>query len=174
MKGTTILCLRHNGSTVMGGDGQITIGSTSIKHGARKIRKLYNGTVLAGFSGAAADSLTLLERFERKLEEYRGNLRRSAYELARDWRTDRVLRRLNALMVVADKKEMFIISGSGDLIEPDDGIVGIGSGGPYALAAARALVKHSKLGAREIVEESLRIAASICIYTNSEFTIEEI
>jgi ATP-dependent HslUV protease subunit HslV len=158
----------------MAGDGQVTFGATVLKHGARKIRRLYKESILAGFAGSAADSFALFSRFEAKLEQYRGNLERSAVELARDWRTDRLLRRLEAMMIVADRSSTFLLSGTGDLIEPDDGIVAVGSGGPFALAAARALARHSQLSAREIAEEAMAIAAGICIYTNSHLTIEEL
>lgn len=158
----------------MAGDGQVTLGNTVVKHSARKIRRLYNDAILAGFAGSAADSFALFSRFESKLEQYRGNLERAAVELARDWRIDRVLRRLEAMMIVADRKSVFLLSGTGDLIEPDDGIVAVGSGGPYAVAAARALSRHSALTARQIVEEAMAIAAGICIYTNTSLTIEEL
>lgn len=171
---TTILAVRHQGRTVLAGDGQVTLGNTVVKQGARKIRRLYNESILAGFAGSAADSFALFARFESKLEQYRGNLERSAVELARDWRTDRLLRRLEAMMIVADRKSTFLLSGTGDLIEPDDGIVAVGSGGPFAMAAARALAKHSPLSARQIAEEAMTIAADICIYTNPHLTIEEL
>jgi ATP-dependent HslUV protease, peptidase subunit HslV len=171
---TTILSVRHQEQTVLAGDGQVTLGNTVVKHGARKIRRLYSETILAGFAGSAADSFALFSRFESKLEQYRGNLERSAVELARDWRSDRLLRRLEAMMVVADRKSTFLLSGTGDLIEPDDGIVAVGSGGPFAMAAARALAKHSPLSARQIAEEAMNIAADICIYTNPHLTIEEL
>ena len=171
---TTILAVRHQGHTVLAGDGQVTLGNTVVKHGARKIRRLYNESILAGFAGSAADSFALFSRFESKLEQYRGNLERSAVELARDWRTDRLLRRLEAMMIVADTKATFLLSGTGDLIEPDDGIVAVGSGGPFAMAAARALAKHSTLTARQVAEEAMTIAADICIYTNPHLTIEEL
>jgi ATP-dependent HslUV protease subunit HslV len=171
---TTILAVRHQGRTCLAGDGQVTFGTTVLKHGARKIRRLYNESILAGFAGSAADSFALFSRFESKLEQYRGNLGRAAVELARDWRTDRLLRRLEAMMIVADSTSTFLLSGTGDLIEPDDGIVAVGSGGPYAMAAARALARHSKLDARQIAEEAMSIAADVCIYTNSHVTIEEI
>lgn len=171
---TTILAVRHQDRTVLAGDGQVTLGNTVVKHTARKIRRLYNESILAGFAGSAADSFALFSRFESKLEQYRGNLERSAVELARDWRTDRLLRRLEAMMIVADRKSTFLLSGTGDLIEPDDGIVAVGSGGPFALAAARALAKHSPLSARQIAEEAMRVAADICIYTNPQLTIEEL
>jgi ATP-dependent HslUV protease subunit HslV len=171
---TTILAVRHRDHTVLAGDGQVTLGNTVVKHGARKIRRLYNESILAGFAGSAADSFALFSRFEAKLEQYRGNLERSAVELARDWRTDRLLRRLEAMMIVADRKTTFLLSGTGDLIEPDDGIVAVGSGGPFAMSAARALAKHSPLSARQIAEEAMKIAADVCIYTNPNLTIEEL
>jgi ATP-dependent HslUV protease subunit HslV len=171
---TTILAVRHQDHTCLAGDGQVTLGTTVVKQGARKIRRLYNDSILAGFAGSAADSFALFSRFESKLEQYRGNLERSAVELARDWRTDRMLRRLEAMMIVADRKSVFLLSGTGDLIEPDDGIVAVGSGGPYAVAAARALSRHSQLSARQIAEEAMVIAADICIYTNTSLTIEEL
>ena len=169
---TTVLCLRHRGQVAIAGDGQVTIGNTVVKAGARKIRKLYHDRVLAGFAGAAADAFTLFSRFEGKLEEHRGNLPRAAVELAKDWRADRVLRRLEALLAVADADHAFIVSGTGDLIEPDDGLIGIGSGGPYALAAARALIAHSDLDAKAVAMEAMQIAAAICIYTNDHITVE--
>jgi ATP-dependent HslUV protease, peptidase subunit HslV len=171
---TTILAVRHNDRTVMVGDGQVTIGSTVMKHGAKKVRRLHNDTILAGFAGSAADAFALFSRFESKLDQYRGNLERAAVELARDWRTDRLLRRLEAMLIVADRKSTFLVSGTGDLIEPDDGVVAVGSGGAFALAAARALVRHSALDARQVAEEAMRIAAGICIYTNPNLTIEEL
>lgn len=174
MHATTILAIRRNGKTAMAGDGQVTVGSTVMKHNARKVRKIYSDRVLAGFAGATADAFTLFEKFEAKLEQYHGNLTRAAVELAKDWRTDRVLRRLEALMIVADNERTFILSGTGDVIEPEDGIAAIGSGGPYALAAARALAAHSDLGARQMVEASMQIAGAICIYTNTEITVEEL
>ena len=158
----------------MAGDGQVTFGSTVVKDSARKIRRLYNGRILAGFAGSAADSFALFARFESKLEQFRGNLERSAVELARDWRTDRYLRRLEAMLVVLDDKATLLLSGTGDLIEPDDGMVAIGSGGPYALAAARALARHSSLDAKAIAREAMTIAAGICIYTNANITVEEL
>src|SRR5512137_3087881 len=164
MHATTILAVRRDGKTAIGGDGQVTVGDTVMKHNAKKVRKMYNDRILTGFAGATADAFTLFEKFEAKLEQYRGNLTRAAVELAKDWRTDRVLRRLEALMIVADQERSFILSGNGDVIEPENGISAIGSGGPYALAAARALVDHTKLDARAIVEESLKIAGDICIY----------
>ncbi len=171
---TTILAVRHGGHTVLAGDGQVTFGQTVMKQGARKIRRLYHDRILAGFAGSAADSFALYSRFEAKLEQYRGNLERSAVELARDWRTDRALRRLEAMLIVADKDAIFLLSGTGDLIQPDDGLVAIGSGGPFALAAARALAKHTTLAAREIAEQSMAIAADICIYTNHQIVVEEL
>lgn len=171
---TTILAVRHHDHTVMAGDGQVTFGNTVLKQSAKKIRRLYNDSILAGFAGSAADSFALFSRFEAKLEQYRGNLERSSVELARDWRTDRLLRRLEAMLIVADKRSTFVLSGTGDLIEPDDGIVAVGSGGPFALAAARALARHSQLDARQIATEAMNIAADICIYTNPNLTIEEL
>ena len=172
--GTTILGLRHGGAVVVAGDGQVSFGNTIMKHSARKVRRIYNGTVIAGFAGASADAFTLFEKFERQLEQHGGNLRRAAVELAKDWRTDRVLRRLEALLIVADRETLLVLSGSGDIIEPDDQIIAIGSGGNYALAAARALARHSTLSARTIAEEAMHIAASICIYTNDQLVIEEL
>src|SRR6186997_2471204 len=163
---TTILAVRHRDKAVLAGDGQVTLGSTVVKHGARKIRRLYHDRILAGFAGSAADSFALFSRFESKLEQYRGQLERSAVELAKDWRTDRALRRLEAMLVVMDREQLFLLSGTGDLIEPDDGIVGIGSGGPFAVAAAKALAAHSGLDPRAIAEHAMEIAATICIYTN--------
>ncbi len=174
MKATTILGIIYNGKVVIGGDGQVTMKDTVIKEKAKKIRKLYDGKVLAGFAGSVADAFTLFERFEEKLKEYRGNLTRSAVELAKDWRTDKYLRRLEALLAVLDKNNALLISGNGEVIEPDNKVIAIGSGGPYALAAATAFMKFSELDTRKIVEESLIIAASICIYTNKEITIEEL
>ena len=171
---TTVLAVRHQGKVVMASDGQVTLGQTVLKHQAKKVRRLYHDKVLAGFAGSAADGFSLFSRFEAKLEEHRGNLERAAVELARDWRTDRVLRRLEAMLLVADARVMYVLSGTGDLIEPDDGVIGIGSGGPYAIAAARALTKHSTLGARAIVEQAMAIAADICVYTNTHLTLEEI
>lgn len=174
MKGTTVLAVRLKDKVAMGGDGQVTLGDTVIKHSARKVRTLYQGKVLAGFAGSTADAFTLFERFEKKLEQYQGNLSRAAVELAKDWRTDRVLRRLEALMAVADRDTLFLISGTGDVLEPEGGILAIGSGGPYASAAARALVDHTNLAPVEIVREALTIAARICIYTNEEIVVEEL
>jgi ATP-dependent HslUV protease subunit HslV len=171
---TTILAIRHQDRTVMASDGQVTVGSTVIKHGARKVRRLFHGSILAGFAGSAADSFALFARFEAKLEQYRGNLERSAVELAKDWRTDRLLRRLEAMMIVADRQATFLLSGTGDLIEPDDGVVAVGSGGAFAMAAARALTRHSALDARRIAQEAMSIAADICIYTNPHLTVEEL
>ena len=171
---TTVLGLRHQGKVVMASDGQVTLGQTVVKHQARKVRRLYHDRVLAGFAGTAADGFALFSRFESKLEEHRGNLERAAVELARDWRTDRALRRLEAMMLVADARVMYLLSGTGDLIEPDDGVMGIGSGGPFAMAAARALVRHSALDARAIAEQAMAIAADICVYTNSRVTLEEL
>jgi ATP-dependent HslUV protease subunit HslV len=171
---TTILAVRHGDRAVLAGDGQVTLGQTIVKHGARKIRRLYNEQILAGFAGSAADSFALFSRFEAKLEQYRGNLDRSAVELAKEWRMDRALRRLEAMLVVVDKKSTFLLSGTGDLIEPDDGIIGIGSGGPFAQAAAKALARHSKLDARQIAEEAMKVAAEICVYTNTSISIEEL
>lgn len=174
MQATTILGIRRNGKVAIGCDGQVTTGETVMKQRAKKIRKMYNDKILVGFAGATADALTLFERFEAKLEEFRGNLPRSVVELAKDWRQDKILRRLEAFLAILDKDHSYIISGAGDVIEPDDGIVAIGSGAPYALAAARALFKFTELSAKEIVEESIKIAAQICIYTNTEISIEEL
>jgi ATP-dependent HslUV protease subunit HslV len=171
---TTIIGLRHNGHVAIGGDGQVTLGSTVMKQKSNKIRRLYNDSVLVGFAGSAADAFSLLERFEEKLEQYQGQLARAAVELAKLWRTDKYLRQLEALLAVLDKEHALIISGTGDVIEPDDGIVAVGSGGSYALAAARILTKHTTMGAKEIVQESLNAASDICIYTNKNFTIEEL
>ena len=172
MIGTTIVTVRHNGQVAIGGDGQVTFGQTVMKGNARKIRRLYKDRILAGFAGSTADAFTLFERFEAQLEKYQGNLTRAAVELAKDWRTDRALRRLEAMLAVADKDNSFIITGNGDVVEPEAGLIAIGSGGSYALAAARALIAHSTLDARGIVEQALCIAADICIYTNHELTIE--
>src|SRR5688572_32840174 len=171
---TTILCVRKNGQVAIGGDGQVTVGETVMKANANKVRTLKGGKILAGFAGAAADAFTLFDKFEEKLERYPTNLPRAAVELAKDWRSDRVLRRLEALLVVADKEHGLIISGTGEVIEPDDGLLAIGSGGPYALAAARALIKHTDLSAREIAVEALRIAGEICIYSNQNIVVEEL
>lgn len=172
---TTIVAVRKGESVAMAGDGQVTFGqNTILKHKARKLRRLHNNTVLAGFAGSVADAITLFEKFEGKLEEYRGGMQRAAVELAKDWRMDRVLRRLEALLVVADRQSLLVISGGGEVIEPDDGIVAIGSGGPYALAAARALARHTDMKPFEIAAKSLAIAAEICVYTNTEITVEEL
>ena len=171
---TTILAVRHRDKAVLAGDGQVTFGQTVVKQSAKKIRRLYNDRILAGFAGSAADSFALFSRFESKLEQYRGNLERSAVELAKDWRSDRILRRLEAMLIVLDKQTTFLLSGNGDLIEPDDGLVAVGSGGAYALAAARALTRHSTLDARGIAEQAMAIAAGICIYTNANITVEEL
>ena len=171
---TTVICVRHRGKVAMAGDGQVSVNNMVLKHGARKVRRIYHDQILAGFAGAAADAFALFTKFETKLEEYRGNLSRAAVELAKDWRTDRVLRRLEALLAVADQEHSFIVSGTGDVIEPDDGVIGIGSGGGFALLAARALIKHSDLSAREIVCEAMHIASEICIYTNAQITVEEL
>jgi len=173
-KATTILSVRHKGAVAIGGDGQVTMSSVVVKKNACKIRKLYHDKVIVGFAGSAADAFALLERFEAKLEEFQGNVLKSALELAKDWRTDKVLRRLESLLTAVDKDYSLLISGNGEIIEPDDGIIGIGSGGSYATAAARALVKHSDLNARQIVEEALKIAAEICVYTNTSIHVEEV
>ncbi|MDA8211888.1 MAG: ATP-dependent protease subunit HslV [Clostridia bacterium] len=174
-RGTTIVAVRKEGRVAFAGDGQVTFGGNTImKHKARKVRRLFHGKVLAGFAGSVADAFTLFEKFEGKLEEYRGNLQRAAVELAKDWRRDRILTKLDALMLVADSEHMLLISGSGEVIEPDDGVCAIGSGGAFALAAARALYRHSSLSAREIVEESLLIASTICVFTNAEIVVEEL
>ncbi|MCZ6820638.1 MAG: ATP-dependent protease subunit HslV [Calditrichaeota bacterium] len=173
-RSTTIIGVRHNGKNAMGGDGQVSFGNSILKSRAKKIRKIYDNEVLAGFAGASADAFTLFEKFESRLEQYNGNLSRAAVELAKEWRTDRFLRRLEAQLVVMNQKSMFLISGTGDVIEPDDKIIAIGSGGTFAMAAATALSKHSKLEAKQIVAESLKIAANICVYTNSNLMIEEI
>jgi len=172
--GTTVIGLIKDGKAAMGSDGQVTVNNTVLKHNTKKVRKLYNNQVLAGFAGSTADALTLFEKFEAKLDQYKGNLPRAAVELAKDWRTDRYLRRLEALLAVMDGKNALIISGNGDVIEPDDGIAAIGSGGSYATAAARMLVKYSKLSTADIVKESLNVAADICIYTNHNIIIEEL
>lgn len=171
---TTIICVRRNGRVAIAGDGQVTMSSTVLKQNAKKIRKMYDDKVLAGFAGATADAFTLFEKFEGKLEAYRGNITRAAVELAKDWRTDKILRRLEALLVISDREHTFIISGNGDVIEPEEGIAAIGSGGPYAQAAARALFGNTELSAREIVEKAMKIAAEICIYTNAYISIEEL
>lgn len=174
IKSTTVIGLVKDGKAAIGSDGQVTVQNTVMKHNTKKVRKLYKDKVLAGFAGSTADALTLFEKFEAKLEEYKGNLARAAVELAKDWRTDRYLRRLEALLAVMDSKHAFIISGNGDVIEPDDGIAAIGSGGSYATAAARMLLKYSDLSAADIVKESLNVAADICIFTNHNITIEEL
>lgn len=173
--GTTIVAVRRDGHVAVAGDGQVTFGNNTImKQGARKVRQLHGGKVVAGFAGSVADAITLFEKFETKLEEYHGNLQRAAVELAKEWRLDRMLRRLEALLIVADTERVLIISGSGEVIEPDDEVAAVGSGGPYALAAARALLRHTALGARQVAEEALRIASGICVYTNDQITVEEL
>ena len=172
--GTTILAVRHKGKVAMAGDGQVTLGNTVMKHGAKKVRKLFKDQVITGFAGATADAFTLFERFESKLEQYRGNLSRAAVELAKDWRTDKMLRALEALLLVCDQSQTFLISGHGDVIEPDEAVAAVGSGGPYALAAAEALIQHTNLPARKIAEEAMRIAGRMCIFTNDKVTIEEL
>lgn len=174
IRSTTVVCVRRNGQVVMAADGQVTVGEGVIKHTARKIRRLYNDKILAGFAGSTADAFSLFSRFEAKLEQYHGNLGRAAVELAKDWRTDKVLRHLEALLLVTDVNQTFLISGAGDVIEPDGGVAAIGSGGPYAMAAARALDENTDLPARKIAEEAMKIAGKICIYTNETFTIEEL
>jgi len=174
MRGTTIIAVRHNGRVAMGGDGQVSVGNTIMKHSANKVRRMYSDKVIGGFAGATADAFSLFARFEEKLEKFQGNLPRSSVELAKDWRTDKLLRRLEAMLIVADKDHSFLISGNGDVIEADDGILAIGSGGMFAQSAAKALLKHSQLNAREIVEEAMDIAQSVCVYTNSNLTIEEL
>lgn len=173
-RGTTIITVRHKGKVALGGDGQVSLGETIMKHHAKKIRKMYNGKVLGGFAGTSADAITLLERFEERLEGFKGNLQRAAIELAKAWRTDKFLRRLEAMLVIVDDKYSLLISGNGEVLEPDDGIIAIGSGGPYALGVARALVQHSDLSAVEIVKESLKIVSRICVYTNDEIIVEEL
>ena len=174
IRSTTVLCVRKDNHVVMAGDGQVTLGEGVVKHNAKKIRRLFSYKILAGFAGSTADALSLFTRFENKLQEFHGNLARAAVELSKEWRTDRSLRHLEALLVVADSKSTFLLSGNGDVIEPDDGICAIGSGGPYALSAARALSRHTKLGSKEIAQEAMRIASEICIYTNATFVIEEL
>ena len=174
MRGTSIIAVRHNGCVAMGGDGQVSVGNTIMKHSANKVRRMYGDKVIGGFAGATADAFSLFSRFEEKLEKFQGNLPRSSVELAKDWRTDKSLRRLEAMLIVADKDHSFLISGNGDVIEADDGILAIGSGGMFAQSAAKALLKHSQLNAREIVEEAMDIAQSVCVYTNSNLTIEEL
>jgi ATP-dependent HslUV protease subunit HslV len=172
MHGTTILAVRHGGRCALAGDGQVTLGQTVVKHQAKKIQRLHDGKVLAGFAGSTADAMALIHRFEARLEEYRGNLQRAAVELAKEWRTDRSLRRLEAFLIVADREATFLLSGAGDVITPDDGIVAVGSGGPMALAAARALARHATLDATEIAREAMRIAGEICVYTNDAIAVE--
>jgi len=173
-RGTTILAIRKEGRVCIGGDGQVSYNNTVLKHKAKKLRRLYQNKIVAGFAGATADAFTLSEKFEKKLEQYNGNIVRSAVELAKDWRSDKILHKLDALLIVANEEHLFILSGNGDVIEPDDNVAAIGSGGPYALAAARALLRHGSLPLRQVVEESMKIAAEICIYTNSEICIEEL
>jgi ATP-dependent HslUV protease, peptidase subunit HslV len=174
MHATTVLCVRRDNKVVIAGDGQVTMGEHVMKHTAKKIRRLFEGKVLAGFAGSTADALSLFERFEGKLQEFHGNLQRASVELAKEWRKDRALRHLEALLIVADSKGTFLLSGNGDVIEPDDGLCAIGSGGPYALSAARALARHTKLGAKEIAQEAMRVAAEICIFTNENVSFEEL
>ncbi len=174
MRSTTVLCVRRNGKVVMAGDGQVTLGEGVIKHSARKVRRLYQDKILAGFAGSTADAFALFARFESKLEQFHGNLGRAAVELAKDWRTDKTLRQLEALLLVADGSQTFLISGHGDVIEPDEGVAAVGSGGPYALAAAEALILHTDLSARQVAEEAMRIAGKMCIYTNEKVTVEEL
>jgi ATP-dependent HslUV protease, peptidase subunit HslV len=174
MHATTILCVRKNGKVAMGGDGQVSLGNTVMKHSAKKVRKMHHDKVIGGFAGSTADAFSLFARFEEKLEKFQGNLARSAVELAKDWRTDKMLRRLEAMLIVADDEKSFLVSGTGDVIEPDDGILAIGSGGMFALAGAKALVENTDLDARQIIEKAMDIAQSICIYTNSNLTIEEL
>ena len=174
IRSTTVLSVRHKGKVVMAGDGQVSLGDMVMKHTAKKVRRLFNNKILAGFAGSTADALALFTKFETKLDEYRGNILRAAVELAKDWRTDRVLRRLEALLIVADKEKSLVISGNGDVIEPDDGIVAIGSGGGFAQAAAKALALHTDLDAKRIAEEAMKIAATICVFTNEQITIEEL
>ena len=174
MHGTTVIAVRRNGQVVLAGDGQVTMGDTVVKHQAKKVRKMHHDKILTGFAGSTADAFTLFERLEAKLEQYNGNLKRAAVELAKDWRMDRALRRLEALLIAADQNDTFILSGTGDVIEPDDGLAGVGSGAPYALSAARALMAHTQFSARQIAEEAMKIASGICIYTNQEFTFEEL
>ncbi|HEV8130708.1 MAG TPA: ATP-dependent protease subunit HslV [Acidobacteriota bacterium] len=174
MHGTTIIMVRKDGAVALAGDGQVTMGNTVVKHSAKKLRRLYGGKILAGFAGSTADAFALFSRFENKLEQFKGNLSRAAVELAKEWRMDRALRHLEALLVVADEKNSFLISGTGDLIEADDGIIAVGSGGPFALSAARALTRHTSLSARQIAEEALRLSGEICIYTNNQIQVEEL
>src|SRR5947208_4268129 len=174
IRATTVLCVRRDGAVAMAGDGQVTVGNTIMKHGAVKVRRLYHDKLLAGFAGSAADAFALFSRFEAKLEEYRGNMERAVVELAKDWRMDKYLRQLQAFLIVANNERAYLISGTGDLIQPDDGILAIGSGGPYALAAARALIKYTEMTAAQIADEALRIASTICIYTNDNITVESL
>ncbi|MEA3548470.1 MAG: ATP-dependent protease subunit HslV [Thermodesulfobacteriota bacterium] len=174
IRSTTILCVRHQGKAVVVGDGQVSLGNTVMKHQARKVRRLYNDKVVCGFAGATADALTLLDKLEQKLEQFNGNLTRAAVELAKDWRTDRMLRRLEAMLIAADEEKSLLLSGTGDVIESDDGILAIGSGGPYAQAAAKALITHSTLNAEEICREAMKIAGSICVFTNQNFVVEKV
>jgi len=174
IRSTTVLCVRRDGKVVMAGDGQVTLGEAIIKHGAKKIRRLYQDKILAGFAGSTADAFSLFSRFESKLDQYHGNLGRSAVELAKEWRTDKFLRHLEALLLVSDKEQTFLLSGNGDVIEPDTGIAAIGSGGPFAQAAAQALADHTQLPARQIAEEAMKVAGRMCIYTNDKVTIEEL
>lgn len=174
MHGTTVLCVARDGRVAMASDGQVTLGQTVLKHTSKKVRRLYKDQVLAGFAGGVADAFALFTRFEAKLDEHRGNLERAAVELVKDWRTDRALRRLEAMLIVADRERQLLLSGSGELIAPDDGVLAVGSGGPFALAAARALLRHTPLSAREITEESLKVASEICVYTNGHITLEEL
>jgi ATP-dependent HslUV protease subunit HslV len=173
-KGTTILCVRKNGKVAIAGDGQVTLGNTVMKHNAKKIRKMYEDKIVSGFAGATADAFTLFEKFEEKVESYNGNITRAAVELAKEWRTDKMLRRLEALLIVADIEHSFIISGTGDVLEPEDGIAAIGSGGPYAQSAAKALLDNTQMDPREIVEQAMKITSKICIYTNEEINVEEL
>lgn len=172
IRATTVICVRRDGQVAMAGDGQVTVGNTVMKHGAAKVRRLYHDKILSGFAGSAADAFALYSRFEAKLEEYRGNMERSVVELAKDWRMDKYLRQLQAMLIVANVDRAYLVSGTGDLIQPDDGLLAIGSGGPFALAAARALVKHTQLTAAQVAEEAIRVAAEICIYTNDRITVE--
>jgi len=174
IRSTTVILVRRDGKVAMAGDGQVTLGETVIKHSARKVRRLAGGSVIAGFAGATADAFTLLSKFESKLSEFQGQLERAAFELGKEWRTDKYLRNLEALLIVADKEDAFLISGKGDVISSDDGLLSVGSGSMYALSAARALMKHTELAAREIAEEAMRIASEVCIYTNSEIVVEEL
>jgi ATP-dependent HslUV protease subunit HslV len=174
LHGTTILAVRHRGQCAMAGDGQVSLGRTIMKHGARKIRRLHNGQVLAGFAGSTADAMALFARFEGKIEEYRGNLERASVELAKEWRTDRMLRRLEAFLVVADRESSFLLSGAGDVIAPDDGLIAVGSGGSFALAAARALLRHADLDAATLALEAMKVAAGICVYTNDQIAVESL